>query len=75
MSLVELKKYLLQVKIASLASLCNYFNCDSELLRSMLAHWMRKGCIRQFNKTAACGGACVKCSTLNTEIYEWVRGG
>lgn len=72
MSLLEIKKYLMQVKIANLASLCTYFNCDSELLRNMLGHWVRKGCVRQFSKTAACGGKCMKCLPAVTEIYEWV---
>ncbi|HLB57660.1 MAG TPA: FeoC-like transcriptional regulator [Gammaproteobacteria bacterium] len=72
MSLLDIKTYLMQVKIASLSSLCIYFNCDSELLRKMLCHWMRKGCIRQFSKTDACGGKCAKCPSALTEIYEWV---
>jgi hypothetical protein len=72
MNLLELKSYLQKVKIASLSSLSIYFNCDSELLRNMLGHWVRKGCLRQFNKTAACGGKCNKCLPAMTEIYEWV---
>jgi len=72
MSLLDLKKYLMQVKIASLSSLCIYFNCDSDLLRVMLQHWVRKGCLRQFNKTAACGVKCTQCIPAMTEIYEWV---
>ena len=72
MSLLDIKKHLMQVKIASLSSLCVYFNCESDVLRNMLGHWMRKGCIRQFNKTAACGGNCTKCLPTMTEIYEWV---
>lgn len=72
MNLLEIKNYLMRVKIASLSSLCTYFNCDSELLRNMLGHWVRKGCVRQCKKTANCGSKCVQCSPLLTEIYEWV---
>lgn len=73
MSLQEIKNYLMQVKIASLASLSAHFKCDADVLRCMMAHWMKKGCIRQFNKTPACGGACVKCPSQQVEIYEWLE--
>ncbi len=72
MSLVEIKKYLMQVKISSLSSICVYFNAEPDTLRQMLGHWIRKGCIRQCMKTPACGVSCGKCSPAITEIYEWV---
>ena len=72
LNLLEIKKYLMQVKIASLANLSRYFNCDSELLRSMLCHWVRKGCVRKFAKTPSCGSQCNQCETAMIEIYEWV---
>jgi hypothetical protein len=73
MSLVEIKQHLMKVKMASLASLCAYFKTDSDLLRQMLGHWIRKGCVRQCMKTAACGRTCMKCSVPAVEIYEWVN--
>lgn len=72
MNLLDLKHYLTRVKIASLANLCSYFNCDSDLLRQMLGHWIRKGKVKQCKKTSNCGVKCTQCSTLVTEIYEWV---
>jgi putative ferrous iron transport protein C len=72
MNLLEIKQYLMQVKIASLASICAYFKGDADVLRHMLAHWVRKGCVRQCKKTANCGVKCVQCSTPAIEIYEWV---
>lgn len=72
MSLLEIKQYLMQVKIASLATIRSHFNCDSELLRQMLSHWIRKGCVRQCLKTPSCGTKCQQCSPMVTEIYEWV---
>ena len=75
MNLLEIKKYLMTVKIASLANLCTYFNCESELLRQMLGHWMRKGCVRKCAQNA-CGTSCAsQCSPLKSEIYEWVVSG
>lgn len=72
MSLLEIKNYLMRVKIASLTSLSSYFNCDSDILRNMLSHWVRKGCVRQCLKTPQCGTKCSQCAVPATEIYEWV---
>ncbi len=72
MSLIDIKNYFMQVKIASLANICTYFNSDSDVLRAMLSHWIRKGKIRKFAKTNACGSQCAKCSPSQVEIYEWV---
>lgn len=72
MSLLEIKSYLMRVKMASLSSLCTYFNCDSELLRNMLGHWIRKGCVRKCEKKQGCGTKCTQCPVAATEMYEWV---
>ncbi len=72
MSLLEIKNYLMRVKMASLASLCTYFNCDSDILRNMLNHWIKKGCVRRCMKTSNCGTKCMNCNVAATEIYEWV---
>ncbi len=72
MGLLDIKNYMMQVRIASLSSLCIYFNSEANILRDMLAHWVRKGKMRQCMKTPNCGVKCGKCSVLQTEIYEWV---
>ena len=73
MNLLEIKNYLQQVKIASITKLCAHFNCDSDMLRNMMSHWMRKGCIRQFIQSSECGKTCGKCATPPAlEIYEWI---
>ncbi len=63
---------MIQVKMASLSSLCVYFNRDPNVLRDMLSHWVRKGKVRQCMKTPKCGVKCNQCSIAATEIYEWV---
>ncbi len=72
MSLLDIKHYLSRVKVASLANLSAYFNYDAEMLRNMLKHWERKGCVRKCMKTSACGSSCHQCSFATTELYEWV---
>ena len=73
MSLLDIKHHMMQVKIATLSSLCLLFNRDAETLRCMLQHWVRKGCLKQCTKKLACGSKCFKCPTAATEIYEWVQ--
>lgn len=72
MSLIDIKNYLMRVKMSSLSSLCSYLNADPDLLRQMLMHWVRKGRVRKFTKTPACGRACTNCKPDTTEIYEWL---
>ena len=74
MSLLEIKQYMIRVKVATLGHLCNVFRGDPETLRCMLRHWIRKGNIRQCLKTPACGSKCFKCPAMDTEKYEWVDG-
>lgn len=72
MSLLEIKAYLMRVKMASMTSLMSYFNCDADRLRNMLNHWIRKGCVRQCLNKPACGKTCAECKVGSVEIYEWV---
>jgi len=71
MSLIELKHYLQEKKIASLGDITEHFQCDAELARHMLQHWIRKGCICAVLKTPACS-ACRQCNVLSYEIYQVV---
>lgn len=73
MSLLDLKQHLTQVKMASLGSIAEHFHCDAELMRNMLSHWVRKGCLRHFTKTAGCAKHCAKCAVADYEIYEWLQ--
>lgn len=72
MSLLEIKQYMITVKVATLSSLCAHFNADPGTLRCMLSHWVNKGKIRQAAKKPACGSHCFKCPSATTEVYEWV---
>lgn len=73
MTLIDIKQYMKNVKIASLATICQQFNTDPERMRCMLRHWMQKGNIRQCLKKPACGSKCFKCPSASIEIYEWVE--
>jgi putative ferrous iron transport protein C len=73
MSLIDIKQHMMQVRMATLGSLCAIFNAEAETLRCMLQHWVRKGKIRQCMKEPACGTRCFKCPATATELYEWVN--
>lgn len=73
MGLLDIKKHMLKVRIASLSSLCMLFNKDADTLRCMLNHWVRKGQMRQCMNQAACGTKCFKCPSASVELYEWVE--
>jgi len=73
MNLIEIKKHMMQVKMATLSSLCLVFKTQPETLRCLLQHWIRKGKVRQCMRKPACGSKCFKCPTETTEIYEWVE--
>jgi putative ferrous iron transport protein C len=73
MSLLAVKQHLQQVKMASLGRIAEYFQSDAELMRQMLGHWIRKGCVKQFTKTPGCGKQCGQCSVAEYEIYEWIE--
>lgn len=72
MSLLEIKRYMIQVKMTTLASLCQLFKAEPETIRCMLQHFIRKGKIRRCQKKSACGSQCFKCPASEIEMYEWV---
>lgn len=72
MSLIELKQYLMKVRMATLTNLCAMFKTDPENIRCLLQHWIRKGKVRQCLKKPACGTQCFQCPANSTEMYEWV---
>ncbi|MFZ2314947.1 MAG: FeoC-like transcriptional regulator [Gammaproteobacteria bacterium] len=72
MSLIAIKQYMMQVKVATLGSLCGAFASDPETMRCLLRHWMQKGKIRPCLKKPNCGSKCFKCPMASNEMYEWV---
>ena len=71
MILTEIKKYLIQNRVASLTDLSVRFNVDPDAMRGMLDQWIKKGRLRQFPKGSKCPNCCGECDSKNMEIYEW----
>lgn len=72
MSLLAIRDYLIKNKAASLKALSQHFQCDIELLRQMMRHWIQKGCVRCFTRTPLCGSRCGQCPLAEVELYEWL---
>ncbi len=73
MMLITLKQYLQEKRLVSMQDLTNHFKLDPEILRQMLALFIRKGHLQKKIKTNQCGVKCAKCHPLITEIYEWLE--
>lgn len=71
--LLRLKQHVKNRRLVSLFELINRFNVDANIIKDMLSLLIRKGQIRQRDKTNHCGVKCVKCNPSMTEIYEWVE--
>lgn len=72
MIIAKLKQLLHQQRVMSMFDLMTALNVKPEMLRDMLNLLERKGQIRRCLKTSNCGTKCNKCSTIITEMYEWV---
>lgn len=71
MSLMIIKAYFIQHRVASLQTLCQLFAKDAETMRCLLQHFLNKGQLKCCRRQVACGSACFKCPVEATELYEW----
>ena len=73
LSMIALKNYLMDVKQASLRELASHFSVNADTMRLLLAHWQRKGTVRENKRTDGCQSACFGCNQALPEIiYEWI---
>lgn len=72
MILLDVKQYLKEKATCNLQELSLQFHCDPEVMRGMLAHWVRKGVIAIGKKPEGCGIKCVQCQPGVAQIYHYV---
>ena len=75
MILSEIRDYLQERGQVSLQELALHFDSDSDALRGMLAHWIRKGQVSRHSTAASCGSRCTQCDPASVEFYVWGDGG
>lgn len=72
MILSEIKHYLAARGQATLGEIAVHFDTPPDAIRGMLEQWIRKGKVRRFGATSACGSSCSKCDPAMTEVYQWI---
>ena len=71
MILIDVKNYLKQKSVSNLQVLSVQFQRDPEVMRDILAHWVRKGVIVMEAKPVNCGITCVQCRPEVVEVYRY----
>ncbi|MBW1706436.1 MAG: FeoC-like transcriptional regulator [Deltaproteobacteria bacterium] len=72
MILADIKEYLSNHGMASLADLSVHFGVEPDAMRGMLDRWIRKGKLSRLPQAATCSKCCVACNSDHVEIYEWL---
>ena len=72
--LSDLKRYLSERPMATLADIALHLDVEPEVARAMLDVWIGKGRVQRMDDTLVCGG-CEACSTGSREFYRWVDDG
>ncbi len=71
MILTEIKKYLIDNRLASLTDLSVRFDVDPDAMRGMLDQWIKKGRLKKLPMGTKCSNCCGDCDSEKLEIYEW----
>lgn len=74
MTLMELRGYVRGRPGATLADMVHHFQADPEIIRGMLAVWIRKGKVERRSASANCGSRCSQCDPASVELYFWNDG-
>ena len=72
--LSDLKRYLSQRPLASLADIALHLDVESDVARAMLQRWIQKGRVQRLDGADGCSG-CDLCQTGGRELYRWVGEG
>lgn len=72
--LSDIKVYFKNHRQATLADLALHFDKEPEVMRDMLAQWIRKGRLAKSNLAACCGRGCTGCcNQAAMELYAWKK--
>jgi len=72
MTPIEIKKYLIERKIAPLRDIAIHFRMETDTVLPMLDIWIRKGKVKKHDCNPVCQKGCCKCDTASIEAYEWI---
>ena len=69
--LADLKRYLCERPMASLADIALHLDVEPAVARAMLDRWISKGSVQRIVSERTCGG-CDLCQPGTQELYRWV---
>ncbi len=72
MILIDVKNYLKAKSVSNLQAMAIHFQRDPEVMRDMLAHWVRKGVVVVDEKPVSCGVKCIQCKPEVAAVYRYV---
>jgi hypothetical protein len=72
MTPIEIKKYLVKRKIATLQNIAFHFRMETEAVTPMLDMWILKGKLKKHDSDFRCQKGCCKCDPATMEAYEWI---
>lgn len=73
LTLLELKKYLRDNRVAGSQSLASQFDMPESLVVDMLERLMKKGLLMKVKPSVNCSSGCQQgCPIPETFIYQWV---
>ena len=72
--LSDLKRYLSERPMATLADIALHLDVEPEVARAMLDVWIGKGRVQRIDDGPVCRG-CDLCTTGARELYRWVGNG
>ena len=73
MILIDIKNYLQSQQTANLEEISRHFHCDTDTVKIMLEHWIRKGRVVRIANPAQCGQSCRQCQPKTAEVYGYVE--
>ena len=74
MVLAELHRYLRNKRVANLMQLIQHFNVTADIMRTWLALWERKGCVRRLSLSCqGCPTPCQQEVPLQAEVYSFIE--
>jgi hypothetical protein len=74
MTLTDLRAYLKGRPGATLVEIAHHFRVDPDIVREMLAVWIRKGKVEKRSMGAGCGSACSRCDPASIALFVWTEG-
>ena len=74
--LIDIRNYMKERKVCSLADLSMKFKTSPDAMRGMLSHWERKGYMvcetsQQCGSGGGCKTGCGSCDASELEVYRW----